>query len=75
VSFDEANEREVREATARWLLPDLACIGGLLAEQDVGTAAGELHVTLRVLTDRLCTLNEREEDELAEMLKPTEAAA
>lgn len=68
-SFCGDNEREVCEATARWLLPDLEVVGNALAVHDVATAAGELSVTRKVLTDRLSSLGEREEDELGRLLK------
>ncbi|HEU5008810.1 MAG TPA: ImmA/IrrE family metallo-endopeptidase, partial [Jatrophihabitantaceae bacterium] len=69
-SFCDDNEREVVEATARWLLPDLAPVGAALRTQDVEAAARDLGVTRQVLADRLCTLTEHEEIELAAMLTP-----
>lgn len=67
-SLCDRDEREVREATARWLLPDLAPVGGTLASAAVPAAAERLNVTTQVLVDRLASLTEVEEAELAAML-------
>lgn len=58
------NEAEVAEATARWLIPDLAVLANHLREKDVRDTARLLRVTRPVLADRLATFTT---DELREM--------
>lgn len=68
-SFCGINERDVVEATARWLLPDLAVIGRALASADMARAADRLDVTVTVLNDRLVCLSEMEQRKLATLIK------
>lgn len=67
-SMCERDEREVREATARWLLPDVDEIGSTLAQHDVAEAAKRLYVTKAVLADRLASLTGTEEERLGRWL-------
>lgn len=69
-SFCDANEAEVVEATARWLLPDLAALGAVLKHHDSKSAARLLEVTGRVLDERMTYLTDVEADELAGYLSP-----
>lgn len=56
-----AVERDVRQAVARYLLPDLGAVAGALAwAHDRAEAAEELWVTPGVLEDRLEGLTEEE---------------
>lgn len=66
----EADEQDVREATARWLLPDLSRVGVELEKRGVRVAAERLQVTSKVLNDRLTTLTTHEGAELATFLRP-----
>lgn len=70
----DADEQQVREATARWLLPDLSLIGVELEDRGVRVAADRLHVTSKVLNDRLTTLTVHEGAELAAFLRPATAS-
>lgn len=62
------DEADVIESTARYLLPDLAPIAGVLALHDLTEAAELLNVTRTVLTDRLDSLTEDELRHLGELL-------
>jgi hypothetical protein len=75
VSLCEADERAVVEATARWLLPDLAALGVALRDLDMSAAAASFDVTRGVLNDRLLYLSEAEEAEIAAALRPGTASA
>ena len=76
VALCDTNEREVVEATARWLLPDLAELGGLLRRLDAARAAARLDVTVDVVNDRVVTLTPAERETLAGILGPgTDAPA
>jgi hypothetical protein len=55
-----SEEAKVRNAAARWLLPDLDVIGETLATYDAHRAAEELWVTFPVLIDRLNDLSDAE---------------
>jgi hypothetical protein len=79
-AFCGVNEREVVEATARWLLPDVGPIGRALAEFDLADAALALGVPQRVLADRLACMTDSETRELGPALRvgtsePAKAAA
>lgn len=63
------DERKVREATARWLLPDVDEFGAVLARTDVAAAARALYVTKAVLVDRLASLTAEEESQLGGWLE------
>lgn len=63
-----ADEADVVEATARWLLPDLLPIAVALAGYELTEAAERLMVTRNVLTDRLDSLTEDELADLSEAL-------
>jgi urocanate hydratase len=60
VTLKFSEEAKVRNAAARWLLPDLALIGETLATYDAHRAAQELWVTFPVLIDRLNDLTDAE---------------
>lgn len=53
-------ERRVLAATAKYLLPDLELVAGMLAVYDMHRAADELWVTFPVLVDRLRSLSDLE---------------
>jgi hypothetical protein len=75
ISFCADNENDVIEATARWLLPDLDEVGAALREHDIITAAEQLGVTLGILNDRLHTLTAAEDEQLTELLEPSDEPA
>jgi hypothetical protein len=54
------DEQKVRDATARYLIPDLGQLAAHLAAYDVHRAADELWVTYPVLVDRLRGLSDTE---------------
>lgn len=68
VSYCDRNEREVLEATARWLLPDLDELGALLSRHDVATVAARLDVTVDVVNDRIVTANTAERERLCGLI-------
>lgn len=53
-------ERRVINATAKYLLPDLEVLAGMLAAYDLRRAADEMWVTFPVLVDRLRGMTDRE---------------
>lgn len=63
------DEADVIEQTARFLLPDLAAVAGVIAMYDVEEAAEVLLVTRNVLTERLDSFTEDEMVKFAELLR------
>ena len=63
-SFCGDNERDVVDATARWLLPDVIEIGAALAGRTLREAATALLVTTDVLLQRLSSMSDTEHAEL-----------
>lgn len=53
-------ERRVVKATAKYLLPDLELLAGMLTVYDLRRAADELWVTFPILIDRLRGMSDRE---------------
>jgi hypothetical protein len=68
------DEARVVAATARWLLPDFAEVCEMLAAHDIREAAESLHVTRRVLSDRLEDMNDAEVAMLGRALETIELA-
>lgn len=74
-SLSRLDELRVVAATARWLLPDFAEVCEKLAELDLREAAEQLHVTRRVLTDRLDDMNAAERQMLGGVIETVNLAS
>ena len=68
-SFCEVNEQQVIEWTARYLIPDMAKLGALLAEHDIAAAADALMLPVGAVTDRLAYLTPVEREQLGAALR------
>lgn len=68
-SFCRDNEQEAVAWTARYLIPDIAPLGRLLARQDVATAAAKLGLPAAAVTDRLAFMTPAEIDTIAPLLQ------
>lgn len=69
-SFCGGNERDVTEATARWLLPDITVVGDALRNRSLRNAAEALQVTRQVLNDRLDCMTDAEISALERIVEP-----
>lgn len=67
-------ETRVRQATARWLVPDLEILAETVAVYDLHQAAEQLWVTFPVLVDRLNGLTDTESNYVHERRRRNEVA-
>ena len=72
---EDDNERDAVAWAARFLLPDIAALGRVLAPHDVGEAARRLMVTKTVLLDRLDLMGDDERARLSMVLAKAGVAA